>query len=545
MSLHNADTDVKERDTAPGGSPGKSAVIVDTNESRVVQETIDVLAEQDLQIYKRGGSLVRVVEGDKHPTIDRATPTPVIFPVSKAHLRERITRVIQFWREDPKNGRHAAVHPPKWLVEAIADRGEWPRIQALQSVSTAPILRPDGTVHDHPGYDPATATVYWPLESSGPRVPDHPTDQQICASRDRLLRLVCDMPFANEASRSAWLAALLTVVGRFAFEGPAPGFLFDGNTRGSGKSLAARLIGLIVLGAEPSATNYAHSEEFRKKVTAFAKAGDPLVFVDNLNGELGNDALDRALTATVWSDRTLGTHERIELPLLATWFFTGNNVAVGADTARRLMHVRFEALTDKPEERSGFTYPDVTRFTRENRPQLLADALLILSSYMKANTAPTLSPFGGFEGWSRLVRGAIVWLGLPDPCGTRATLEEIDDSAERLSQLLDAWSEYLPEGKDVTAKHLIQCLYPANPTQRPRDRASELMRDAIESVTETPDGKIPEARQLGNRLKSFYRRVQGGRYLDYGGKGKHGKTWRLCRTRASSSIESVNDAEKF
>ena len=38
------------------------------------------------------------------------------------------------------------------------------------------------------------------------------------------------------------------------------------------------------------------------------------------------------------------------------------------------------------------------------------------------------TPFGSFEGWSHLVREAIVWAGQPDPCSTRAKLAESSDT---------------------------------------------------------------------------------------------------------------------
>jgi putative DNA primase/helicase len=83
-------------------------------------------------------------------------------------------------------------------------------------------------------------------------------------------------------------------------------------------------------------------EELRKRVTSFVSEGARLALLDNIVGQFGNDVLDAALTATVWKDRLLGTNQTITAPLQIVWFATGNNIAVGADTARRVLPIRLE-----------------------------------------------------------------------------------------------------------------------------------------------------------------------------------------------------------
>jgi hypothetical protein len=147
--------------------------------------------------------------------------------------------------------------------------------------------------------------------------------------------------------RSAWLAALLTPLGRFAFAGPAPLFLVDSNVRGAGKGLLLHCISWIVTGEQFTIATYTSDEdELRKRITSLALAGDDLVLFDNLDGDFGNAVLDAALTASIWKDRILGTNRIAFAPLYVTWYATGNNVAVAADTARRICHIRL----DSPEE---------------------------------------------------------------------------------------------------------------------------------------------------------------------------------------------------
>ena len=54
-----------------------------------------------------------------------------------------------------------------------------------------------------------------------------------------------------------------------------------------------------------------------------------------------------------------------------------------------------------------------------------------------------LEPFGRFEDWSNLVRGALVWLGEPDPCYTRAFIAGDDPERTALGTLLQAMYDNL------------------------------------------------------------------------------------------------------
>ncbi|MEZ6073962.1 MAG: hypothetical protein R3C10_27700 [Pirellulales bacterium] len=112
----------------------------------------------------------------------------------------------------------------------------------------------------------------------------------------------------------------------------------------------------------------------------------------------------------------MGRSEIVEMPLLTTWAATGNNVVLMADTSRRVCHIRLESRLENPEEREGFRHPHLTRWVAENRPVLLAAALTVLAAYCRAGRPDQgLKTWGSFEGWSQLVRQALVWAGQPDP----------------------------------------------------------------------------------------------------------------------------------
>lgn len=510
---------------------GKAKVVIDTDEFRVASETISALATDDT-IFHRGGVLVRVIH--EHPegeSIHRAAGTAAITFLPQAALRERMTKHIEFTQfvQRGQTAVEVLTHPTQWLVAAVDARGEWPGIRPLKGVSDVPVLRADGTLWQTRGYDEKTGVLYEP-SAEFPTIDDEVNLDDADAALRELLDVVCDFQFESEDHRSAWLAGLLTPLARFAFDGPSPLFLIDANVRGAGKGLLAQTIGQIVLGREMPVSSYAHEpEEMRKKITAIAIAGDRMIHLDNLEGNFGNDALDRALTATRWKDRILGKSQEIDLPLIPVWYGTGNNVAVAADTTRRIIHVRLDVLDEKPEERTGFKHPELIAWIRQHRPRLLTCGLTILRAFCNAGMPrQNVSAFGSFEGWSRLVREAIVWIGQPDPCATRTRLaEQSDTTTEALGQLLAAWPEVDPLGTGIVVSELVARLYAKE--YAPRDEASNAMRAALENLVGCPPGKVPGPRQIGAKLKFYRRRNINGAYIDTNPNEprRTGAVWRL------------------
>ena len=505
--------------TADGSSKSIGAhelpvIFIDTDEHRVICETIEAL-RADPGIYYRGSMLVRVLRDcEQDDGIQRTGGSPVITELPAANLRERMTEFAYF-EKMKKNGPGPA-HPAPWLVAGVDKRGEWPGFRHLRGISDSPILRPDGSIFQTPGYDRATGVLYEPSESF-PTIDSEVDGDDAAAAIDTLNEVVCDFRFENPDHHAAWLAGLLTPLARFAFPGPSPLFLIDANIRAAGKGLLAQTIGLISLGRVMPVSSYAHdSEEMRKKITAIAIAGDRMVLLDNLEGIFGNDALNRALTTTRWKDRILGKSEQVDLPLIPVWYATGNNVAVAAETARRIIHIRLDVLEERPEERSDFCHPHLMEWIIENRPRLLNAALTILVAFYRAGKPQQdIPPYGSFEGWSKLVRQCVVWVGLPDPCRTREQLAASADSAvEALSEFISAWQVYDPGNEGIVLGPLLARLYPPQRDRAPTDEASVRMRTAIESLVGGPPGRIPTARSAGRRLSTFRRRVIGGVYLD-------------------------------
>src|SRR5262249_12534909 len=137
--------------------------------------------------------------------------------------------------------------PPHWSIFAVMGRGVWPGLRYLSGIVEAPTLRADGTVLDVAGYDEATGLLYEP-NARYPRVPAAPGADAARRAAETLFDLVSEFEFVGDEHRAAWLAALLSVLARPAINGPCPLFLFEAAAPGTGKTLLAEVIGIIVAG---------------------------------------------------------------------------------------------------------------------------------------------------------------------------------------------------------------------------------------------------------------------------------------------------------
>jgi hypothetical protein len=493
----------------------RPTIVISTEEHEVNAEAVAALARDDI-LYQRGGILVRVVR-DVSPAAKgiRRPFAPRIEPLPAPLLRERLAASAEWVTiQETKDGPvEKPSHPPAWCVAAVHARAHWPGIRHLEAVVDYPVLRPDGTILSQPGYDPHTGLL---LESSAtfPTIPDRPSRADAIAACSRLLDAVADFPFERKEHQAAWLAALLTPLSRFAFIGPSPLFLVDSNVRGAGKGLLLDCISRIVTGERFTIATYTHDEEeLRKRITSLVLAGDRLVLFDNLDGQFGNAVLDAALTGMTWKDRLLGINRMAEAPMLMTWYATGNNVAVAADTARRICHIRLESPEERPEERKDFKRPNLLMWVGERRAELLVDALTIMRAYfVDGRPDMSLPAWGSFEGWSRIVRSAVVWCEMPDPGETRLLLRDrADVIAEGMVALMFAWEQMDAERKGLTAAEVVHQVF-AKPERNGAALPEHFveMRDAIESLVGRGD-----ARALGYKLRSYRRRLFQGKFFDH------------------------------
>lgn len=534
--------DEKRSPQAPLTRNDDSRVFLSLSEGEVASTVVERLGalgrgpkiNEPIQVYQRGGVLVHAVESE-----DRATEGQLsIRQLPSALLRERISQsctLVVAKKDGPER-----VRPPKWLVDAIHCRGWYGgHILPLAGVVQSPTLRADGSILQRPGYDEATGLLYKP-NADYPAIPEHPTREDAQRAVSELLEVVADCEFADtEADSSAWIAMVLTQLGRQAITGCCPMFAVTATTRGSGKGLIADAASTISYGRPtPKRTFTPEPDELKKEILAIALEGVQSVLWDNVSCQLRGDSLDNVLTATSVSGRILGKSENAkELPMRAVFCVTGNNLRLGSDVARRVLPIRLAPNCEKPEERTGFKHPDLLAWVRENRPKLAVAGLTILRAYFAAGKPPqTGGTWGSFEAWSAVVRGAIVWAGCTDPMVTRETADEDDDSMAVVRGLIGGLLEVDEHGDGLTAREIVKELAADAKGER-----FPALREVVSEVA-TRKGNI-DAKLLSYALRKYRGRIANGFKVD-GQKSRGGVVkWAAVQVKRQRSGEDAGDGE--
>jgi hypothetical protein len=195
----------------------------------------------------------------------------------------------------------------------------------------------------------------------------------------------------------------------------------------------------------------------RKAITSALREGHSIINLDNIEGPLASPELAKAITQSEYQDRLLGESRMLRLPTNVLWTATGNNLAFRGDLSSRALLCRIDSGMERPEERT-FTIPDLKDFLIMNRKQIVAAALTILRAYHVAGRPhQDVQPWGGFEDWSRAIREALVWAGLPDPCKTRETVLADDPEREESLALLHALREAFGDSKFTVKEAVDRC----------------------------------------------------------------------------------------
>ena len=223
-------------------------VIVTMNEAVVTDEVVCHLGKlghdtpwvrqeraNQLEVFVRGGVLVQVIKsddlGDKGQLAIRDLPPGII--------RERITQAcsLMIEKETDDDLRVVATRPPRWLIEAVYRRGNYDgKVRPLSGIIESPTIRVDGSLIQSPGYDPQTGLIYRPSVAF-PRVGENPSREEASASLVRLREVLTDFPMLDDSDASAWVALVLSMIGRPCIAGYVPLFGVTANVRGAGKSL--------------------------------------------------------------------------------------------------------------------------------------------------------------------------------------------------------------------------------------------------------------------------------------------------------------------
>jgi hypothetical protein len=484
-------------------------------------------------VYRRGLSLVRPVIEEVDATRGRRTKVAQLSPIRHAYMVDLLCQSAQWVRYDARKKETVRINPPNDIAQILLHRcGEW-SFDPVVGVITTPTLRPDGSLLLKPGYDAATQLLLVEPPPM-PNIPENPTREDTLEALRLLDGLLDEFPFADEASRSVGLSCLITPVVRGAFS-VTPMHAACAPTAGSGKSYLFDIAAAIAIGQPcPVMAAGRNEEETEKRLGAALLAGQPIISIDNLNGDLGGDALCQIIERPVVEIRILGKSERERISARCTVFATGNNLRLVGDMTRRVLLSTLDAKQERPELRP-FNRDPVAEVLAD-RGRYVAAVLTIVRAYIAAGRPRVVAPLNSFEGWSDTVRSPLIWFGRADPVETMESARRDDPALQGMEAMFATLKDAIGIGEE-RAKSAAEII------QRADERASglngyQLAHPALKEALVTVAGQRGsiDARELGKWLSRHKGRIAKGVRLEGRADGHgHPARWWLINCGSSGS----------
>jgi len=513
----------------PGSDEAPTEILLEPGElPRVVDWGEQALLARAPHLYIRGGRIVRPIKMSTAITGGKKANITQVKPIAKHALAEELTKVATWLKPDGRRREGddlVRVNCPLQVAETLMARDQW-NLRPLTAIIHGPTMRADGSILETAGYDEATGLLLEPHTSFAP-VPQCPSREDALAALARLDEIVSKFPFVEPADKAVWFAGLLTAAIRRSLP-TAPMFAFTAPTAGTGKSYMADLIATIVTGeAAPALSQGRSEEETEKRLTGVLLAGHTIINLDNCTLAVDGDFLCQVLTQPVVEVRKMGGHEVCRIPGSATMLATGNSLVIAGDMTRRALVCNLDAGVERPELRE-FNFNPV-EMAKRGRAGYLVDALTILRAFHVAGSPGQAKPLGSFETWSDRVRGALLWLGMADPCATMERTRKSDPKLSSLREVLHGLHKAFGNSR-VRVREIINeattqagSFVPGS-SSTPKEYKHPDLREALLSVA--GEGGAINSRRLGKWLSAnLGRPVDGLRLMEAGDDRDGVKLW--------------------
>jgi hypothetical protein len=451
--------------------------------------------------------------------------------LNESSLRYVVGGLVQFWSQKrvPNVGMVEVLRdPPPAICSSVISLGNQRRLKPLMGVITAPTLRADGSVLNAPGYDLETKLIYDPVEHV-PDIPMFPSRDQALQAIKVLWKPFENFPFCGPVDRAVHLAALLTTAVRSSLS-VAPGFAYDAPTQGSGKTLLARCVGVLLSGAEPSVwphTAGRDDEEIRKRIFTVLRSGARVLIWDNVVGAFDSPSMASCMTSPMLTDRVLGQSISSTVPNRMMLILTGNNLTLQGEMPRRILVCRIDPEVERPFSRHFELEP--FGYCRANRQRMICAALTLIRAYLTHGvTNPLNGRLASFEDWDECVRHSVSYANelMPDMFGdvmdSIVANQAADPELETLTIFLKAWFDAFPT-RAISASELITSVSVSY-----NDPKLIQLKKAIEDLPLSNNQQL-NSKSVGRYLGYRKGRVAGGLVLEPGLKISDRQTWRVKR----------------
>jgi hypothetical protein len=481
--------------------------------------------------YQRDRNLVRISRVKSKASDGTTVIVPSVMAVNNTMLGRVLGQAAR-WQKIKATGEIIAIDPPNEVVEQIAVMtDEWP-FPPLRGVIDTPTLRPDGSLLQSPGYDPATGYVLFNPPPM-PTIPNRPDRAHALEALARLNNdLLAEFPFTNKASLSVAMSMLLTPVLRAAMA-VAPAHVVTAPEAGTGKSYLQDIASAIAVGDRSAVMAMAERpEETEKRLIGAALAQFPIIALDNVNGLLMGDFLCQVTERPILQLRPLGTSTLMRIANTFTVFINGNNLVIGADAVRRCIQCALDANMESPEERTFKSDP--VALVLADRGRYIAACLTIARAYIAAGRPDRLPPRASYEGWSDLIRSSLVWLGWSDPVETVASIHTDDPVRQQRVAVFAAWKSELILGIGYQTSELIAQAEAWGQGERTRP---ELFAALFAVAASRGGGQQIDSRRLAHWLRRNLDTVAIGRKLTVDRSDQQRPHWKLITVEQSDGNE--------
>lgn len=378
-----------------------------------------------------------------------------------------------------------------------------------------PSIADDGSLVLLPtGYDRQSQT----LTARGS--PQFELDWPLDRARAYLGGLLGEFPFAEpQRSKAAVIAAMLTVYGLHLLKPTCtlPAFIYTANDAGCGKGLCSMLAALPVFGSLPTGVQPSSEHEMEKVLFSAARAGQQLLFFDNVDRHLASPSLESFLTTSHVSGRVIGESTFVSCPKKTVVLISGNNCTVRADMRRRSIFVEFFMEQLQAEHREIKNPLDEAAIVSK-RSDILSALYALIVEWFDAGRPVASRVFQGFTEWSSTIAAVVEHAGFGSPIAPPET-NIADEELREVISLINVLHSY-GVGTGLPFRDVVQLC-----------QLSQLFTDKIRSNGELSK---PEKTTFSRLLKRYAGRVfPGGLRFVVAGEG-HGRKYSVVLVEQNS-----------
>ena len=264
------------------------------------------------------------------------------------------------------------------------------------------------------GYDPEHQVF---VTTDAPEIYEMPFDDAVHFWRN-LYR-----PFPWGDSGRSFAAQMSAQVGMFAqmmFPDAlaVPLYFWNANLEGSGKSILAETVIAPIYG-KTETDDFGAGDEFLKSLAARAFSFASYLFLDDVEGFIKSQTLNRWIIQSRWSARVMHSHRTMDVPKRCMTIITGNRATLSDDLIRRMVLVDLfseKSASERLRER-GTTGEITAEWLREptTRSTMLSALWSLVRNWADEGMPGAGRMIASFVRWTTIVGGIVEASGFGDP----------------------------------------------------------------------------------------------------------------------------------